>query len=165
MPTLEILSGSQAGKTFSFSESAKVGKDETCLVRINDAGVSRFHAQIVSEGGAIHIEDLGSSNGTYVNFKKRGKGERAALTDRDIVFFGRTVSKYWADAPPEGGVSIELLRETVPFKGLTCPGCSRNLEADLAAAALEAERVEVLRRLRLHELDPASLQKLLAKAR
>lgn len=169
MPTLEILSGEHAGKRFTFTESAKVGKDDTCQIKLTDPGVSRFHAELVKSGGAVQIKDLGSSNGTYVNFKKRGKGEEATLADNDIVFFGRTVSKFWLDAPPErpagAGVSPELLRETVPVKGLHCPSCRQDIEQPLRAKIREAEQVELIRRLGLHQLDPNALQQLLQRAR
>lgn len=167
MPTLEILSGAHAGQSYNFSEEAKVGKDESCLVKINDPGVSRFHARIYKDGGALHIEDLGSSNGTYVNFKKRNQGEKTPLTDRDIVFFGRTVTKFWLDAPPEKGaaVSLDFLRETFPIKGFACPHCDRNLEPDLRARVREQEQIEVIRRLGLHQVDASTLERLLAQAK
>jgi hypothetical protein len=166
VPTLEILSGETAGKTFSFSEEVKVGKDPSCLVRIDDPGVSRFHARIWKQGAGLQIEDLGSSNGTYVNFKKRAKGEVTPLGDKDIIFFGRTVTKLWVDAPEaQGGPSLELLRETVPVKGLRCGKCGHDLESELRTRIAEHEQVEVIRRLRLHELDDAALERLLAKAR
>lgn len=166
MPTLEILSGEMAGKTYSFSEEAKVGKDPSCLVRVNDPGVSRFHARIWKQGNGLQIEDLGSSNGTYVNFKKRAKGELTPLGDKDIIFFGRTVTKLWLDAPEvQSGAPIELLRETVPVRGLRCTKCGHDLEPELRARIAEHEQVEVIRRLRLHELDDAALERLLAKAR
>ena len=167
MPTLEILSGEMAGKTYSFSEEAKIGKDPSCLVKLNDPGVSRFHARIWMQGSSLHIEDLGSSNGTYVNFKKRAKGEHTALGDRDIIFFGRTVSKLWLDAPEHngGGVPVDLLRETVPVKGLRCSKCGHDVEAEMRGRIAEQEQLEVIRRLRLHELDDAALERLLAKAR
>jgi pSer/pThr/pTyr-binding forkhead associated (FHA) protein len=167
VPTLEILSGAHAGATYTFSEEAKVGKDETCLVKIGDPGVSRFHARIAKEAGSIQIEDMGSSNGTYVNFKKRGQGEKTPLSDKDIIFFGRTVTKFWVDAPPDkpAGVSLDFLRETFPIKGFACPHCDKNLEPDLRARVREQEQVEVIRRLRLHQLDAASLERLLQQAR
>lgn len=167
MPTLEILSGAHAGQSYNFSEEAKVGKDESCLVKIGDPGVSRFHARIYKEAGALHIEDLGSSNGTYVNFKKRNQGEKTPLTDRDIVFFGRTVTKFWLEAPPDKGasVSLDFLRETFPIKGFACPHCDRNLEPDLRARVREQEQIEVIRRLGLHQLDAATLDRLLSQAK
>ena len=167
MPTLEILSGAHAGQSYNFSEEAKIGKDESCLVKVSDPGVSRFHARIFKEGGALHIEDLGSSNGTYVNFKKRNQGEKTPLTDRDIVFFGRTVTKFWLEAPPEKGaaVSLDFLRETFPIKGFACPHCDRNLEPDLRARVREQEQIEVIRRLGLHQVDAATLDRLHSQAK
>ncbi|RMG12605.1 MAG: FHA domain-containing protein [Planctomycetota bacterium] len=166
MPSLEILSGKHAGQVFSFAGDAKIGKDDSCTIQLTDPGVSRFHAQVRVSGGTVQIEDLGSSNGTYVNFKKRAKGDPATLNDKDIVFFGRTVSKFWATAPEggRGGVPVELLRETVPIKGLTCPKCQQDIEVELAAAVREAERVEIVRRLGLHETDVPTLQRLLQLA-
>lgn len=170
MPTLEILSGEMAGQSYSFSEEAKIGKDPSCLIKLNDPGVSRFHARIWMQGSSLHIEDMGSSNGTYVNFKKRPKGEQTPLGDRDIIFFGRTVSKLWVGAPEHGNggggaLSLDLLRETVPVKGLRCSKCGHDVESEMRAKISEQEQLEVIRRLRLHELDDASLERLLAKAR
>ncbi len=167
MPSLEILSGHLSGRVYTFTDEAKVGKDESCVVRINDPGVSRFHARLYREGSDMQIEDLGSSNGTYVNFKKRAQNEKTPLCDKDVVFFGRTVTKYWSDAPPERaeGVSLDLLRSTVPFKGLACPRCDHDLEAELGQRVREQEQLEVIRRLKLHELDARALEALVARAR
>jgi len=164
MPTLEILSGELSGKTYAFQEEAKVGKDDTCLVKLTDPGVSRFHAKIAKRDGALQIEDLGSSNGTYVNFKKRPKGEATTLCDKDIVFFGRTVAKFWVDAPPDadtggggggGGPALTALQATLPEAAV---------EQILAHVTAQVQ-VEAIRRMRLHELDDAALESLLQKAR
>jgi pSer/pThr/pTyr-binding forkhead associated (FHA) protein len=159
VPTIEIISGKHAGNTYPFVDSTKVGKDETCQIRLTDAGVSRFHAEFFTKGGTAHVKDLGSSNGTYVNFKKRGKEEVSTLDDQDIVFFGRTVTKFWKDAPvPTGGVSRELLESTAPIAG-------QPQEVQLKARIREAQQVEVIRRLRLHEVDQATVDRLISKAR
>lgn len=165
MPTIEIISGKHAGDTYAFQTSAKVGKDETCQISLSDAGVSRYHAEFYVEGGAVHVKDLGSSNGTYVNFKKRGKDETSTLDDQDIIFFGRTVTKFWAEAPPStggggggGGVTLELLRSTIPVAG-------QAQEVTFKEHIRTAEQVEVIRRLRLHTLDEGALQRLLTQAR
>jgi hypothetical protein len=44
-----------------------VGRDIACALRLDDPGVSRRHLRIVKRGEDVTIEDLGSSNGTYVN--------------------------------------------------------------------------------------------------
>lgn len=53
-----------------------------------DPRVSRKHAQISSDGGTITVEDLGSTNGTIVNGKRLGPGEKAAVKQGDTVSFG-----------------------------------------------------------------------------
>ena len=44
-----------------------VGRDVTCALRFNDQGTSRRHLRIVRADPAVEIEDLGSTNGTYLN--------------------------------------------------------------------------------------------------
>jgi FHA domain len=44
-----------------------VGRGQTCDVRFDDPRVSRTHAVLRRRGGAVYIEDLGSSAGTFVN--------------------------------------------------------------------------------------------------
>jgi pSer/pThr/pTyr-binding forkhead associated (FHA) protein len=178
MPTLQIISGEQEGAEINWtSDEIFIGKEDGCEVKITDAGVSRKHARLGRKGSGWLVEDLGSSNGTYVNFKKRGKNEPTELADRDIIFIGRTVAKFWLNGLPKasngasngGGVVSatdlrDLLRGCVPIQGLTCPSCATNLEEDLKARVREAEQLELIRRLKLHELDPGSLDRLLGQA-
>ncbi len=186
MPLIQIISGEQEGAEISWtSDEIFIGKEDGCEVKITDAGVSRKHARLAKKGAQWFVEDLGSSNGTYVNFKKRGKGEPTDILDRDIIFIGRTVAKFWLDGKPAssapagapangtggggGGVVSagelrDLLRGVIPVQGLSCPSCSANLEEDLKAKIREAEQVELIRRLKLHELDPSALDLLLAQA-
>src|SRR3954464_11836904 len=140
MPTLQIISGEQEGSEISWTaDEIFIGKEDGCEVKITDAGVSRKHARLSRNGSAWVVEDLGSSNGTYVNFKKRGKSEPTDLVDRDIIFIGRTVAKFWLNGAPKtvsvtngssngssGGVCSpselrDLLRGVVPIQGLSCP--------------------------------------------
>ncbi|TLM81253.1 MAG: FHA domain-containing protein, partial [Actinobacteria bacterium] len=68
-------------------ERIVVGRLAECDVHIQDANISRQHAAFVAEGAGWAIEDLGSTNGTYVN------GERAGhlrLRDGDVVTIGVT---------------------------------------------------------------------------
>jgi FHA domain len=56
---------------------------------IEDPGVSRRHARVLPDNGALVVEDLGSSNGTYVN-GRRISGP-AEVADGDEVQLGDTV--------------------------------------------------------------------------
>jgi len=57
-------------------------------VSIPDGKVSRRHAQITNENGALAIEDLGSTNGTKVNGDRLAPGERRSLSGGEKISFG-----------------------------------------------------------------------------
>ena len=60
-----------------------------------DAKVSRRHARIVRNNGAYFIEDLGSTNGTYVNRGRRLlPGNAQLLNDGDEVIVGKTFLRF-----------------------------------------------------------------------
>jgi hypothetical protein len=61
----------------------------------SDAKVSRRHARIRRHNGAYSIEDLGSTNGTYVNRGRRLlPGNAQALNDGDEVIVGKTFLRF-----------------------------------------------------------------------
>lgn len=60
-----------------------------------EAKVSRRHARITRRGGQYYIEDLGSTNGTFVNRGRRLlPGDRQGLRDGDEVIVGKTFLKF-----------------------------------------------------------------------
>ena len=60
-----------------------------------DAKVSRRHARIRRNNGAYVIEDLGSTNGTYVNRGRRLiPGNAEMLNDGDEVIVGKTFLRF-----------------------------------------------------------------------
>lgn len=60
-----------------------------------DAKVSRRHARIVRRNGSYFIEDLGSTNGTYVNRGRRLlPGNSQPLNDGDEVIVGKTFLRF-----------------------------------------------------------------------
>lgn len=61
----------------------------------SDAKVSRRHARIVRNHGSYFVEDLGSTNGTYVNRGRRLlPGNPQALSDGDEVIVGKTFLRF-----------------------------------------------------------------------
>lgn len=68
MPQLRIKSGKDAGQIFEINhDSAKIGRDPSCQIQLNDSGISREHAEIYRVGEMFFIRDLGSRNGIMVN--------------------------------------------------------------------------------------------------
>ncbi|CAN5865697.1 hypothetical protein BH11MYX2_BH11MYX2_36190 [soil metagenome] len=66
-----------------------LGRDTGCMMRFNDASVSRRHLKFIRHPESILVEDLGSSNGTLVN-GERLRGSRT-LAEGDTVKVGSRV--------------------------------------------------------------------------
>ncbi len=79
------------------------GRRLDCHVHIHDQRVSRRHARIRREGDALQLEDLGSSNGTYVNGRRIHGAAR--LHHGDEVEIG--ASRYRVDLADEMVAAVE----------------------------------------------------------
>jgi pSer/pThr/pTyr-binding forkhead associated (FHA) protein len=64
---LFVVEGPDAGRSFPLGPQSVIGRDPTASVNLLDEEVSRRHALISVDEGRATIEDLGSSNGTYIN--------------------------------------------------------------------------------------------------
>jgi two-component system, cell cycle response regulator len=66
--TLTVLQGTDVGATFQLpKESNTLGRDPAAEITLEDDSVSRKHSRIIHRGDGVYdIEDLGSTNGTYV---------------------------------------------------------------------------------------------------
>ena len=68
---LTVNKGPHLGKTFDLSlEKVTIGRDAAVDVTFDIPEVSRSHAVITRRGDDYYLQDLGSTNGTYVNEKK-----------------------------------------------------------------------------------------------
>jgi len=79
-------------------EKLIIGRHRDCDVRVRDLAVSARHAALITVIEESVIEDLGSTNGTYVNGKAIS---RCMLNDGDIISIGRQMLVYRgpAEAP------------------------------------------------------------------
>lgn len=67
---VEVVLKASDGTEYTVSDGAVIGRVEAADIVIADPKVSRQHAKFKLDGGALVIEDLGSSNGTSVNGAK-----------------------------------------------------------------------------------------------
>jgi len=87
---LIMRTGPTPGATFTLEgDQLNIGRDSTNEVTINDAEVSRHHARLTFQGGKYVLEDLGSTNGTFVN-GQRLAGPRV-LKAGEVVSFGEQI--------------------------------------------------------------------------
>ena len=68
-----------------------LGRSRDCDIPLNDANVSRRHAEIRRENGAYWIVDLQSTNGVEVNGKRV---DRARLEHEDRIVLGKTTMSF-----------------------------------------------------------------------
>lgn len=78
-----FLSGPLIGKLLQLKEgSTTIGRATDADIEINDARISRHHVRLNVDGEKVTVEDLGSTNGTFVNGAKISKKE---LSDGDKI--------------------------------------------------------------------------------
>lgn len=58
------------GRTYPVGDELTVGRAAGCQVTIDDTFVSQVHARVFRRDGQLFVEDLGSTNGTYLNRSK-----------------------------------------------------------------------------------------------
>ncbi len=102
---VEILDGDQAGERHELSGICVVGRSADCTLQIAHPAISREHAMIrLEEGTGWVVEDLDSSQGTFVNdFRTR----KAVLLDGDKIRVGpislrvQTSKPHLDEVPPD----------------------------------------------------------------
>jgi pSer/pThr/pTyr-binding forkhead associated (FHA) protein len=67
LPKELVVSDESGRRTVPLKESLTVGRAATCDVVVSDTYVSNVHARIFQRDGGWWLEDLGSTNGTYMN--------------------------------------------------------------------------------------------------
>lgn len=85
-----IVEGSStSGKSFDLRDEVILGRGEKCHVVLDDTYVSTVHARLFPKSEAIYVEDLGSTNGTYLN--RRRVTSAMEVQRGDHVKVGKTV--------------------------------------------------------------------------
>ena len=64
---LEIVEGAEAGRQLPISGPIDIGREPSLGLPLEDTQASRRHARVSLQNNAVVVEDLGSTNGTYVN--------------------------------------------------------------------------------------------------
>jgi hypothetical protein len=105
-----MRSGPTPGVTFPLEgDQLIIGRDSSNGVPINDAEISRKHSRLSFQGGKYVLEDLGSTNGTFVN------GQRLAgpvvLKPGDVVSLGEQIVLMYDAINMDPGATIASARQ------------------------------------------------------
>jgi phosphoserine phosphatase RsbU/P len=122
---MQIMRGETPGTVFPLQTGRTVvGRHPTCHIILDNAAVSRHHAQILESHGLYFLEDLRSRNGTFLNGEPLGT--RAELKDGDQIRICDVVMSFQIDgtATPGAWASKEPLSgigQTVVGQGDSAP--------------------------------------------
>jgi pSer/pThr/pTyr-binding forkhead associated (FHA) protein len=64
---LEIVEGPGSGRQVALAGPLEIGRDSACTFKLDDDLVSRRHARVAPQNGFAVAQDLGSTNGTFLN--------------------------------------------------------------------------------------------------
>ena len=109
---LVMRSGPTPGAIFPLEgDQLMIGRDSSNAVAISDAEVSRRHSRLTFQGGKYVLEDLGSTNGTFVN------GQRLAgphvLKAGDVVALGEQIVLMYDAVNIDPGATVASPRNIV----------------------------------------------------
>ena len=93
-PRLEVVAamGVEPGSAFTVGEGAMMGRSDGADIRIDDPFASSAHARIFSRGDFMYVEDMGSTNGTYLNGRQIRDAERLKMAD--VIRIGDSEYRY-----------------------------------------------------------------------
>jgi hypothetical protein len=89
---VERAPGHAPGMEYDVGEGAVMGRGDQAEIRLEDPFASSRHARLVRQGGIVVLEDLGSTNGTYLNEElvtgpqPLHPGDRLRIGDSEFTF-------------------------------------------------------------------------------
>ncbi|MBA2505334.1 MAG: FHA domain-containing protein [Thermoleophilaceae bacterium] len=93
-PRLEVVAAmnQEPGDHLVLGDGAMLGRSDNADVRVEDPFASSAHARIFARGQFMFIEDMGSTNGTYLNGRQLRRPEQ--LKTADTIRIGDTEYRY-----------------------------------------------------------------------
>jgi FHA domain len=92
---VERAPGHTPGMEYDVGEGAVLGRGDQAEIRLEDPFASSRHARLIRQGGIVVIEDLGSTNGTYLNEELLSgpqplhQGDRVRIGDSEFTYADR----------------------------------------------------------------------------
>lgn len=116
---LVVQTGPQTGEVYNLTQDLViVGRDPVSDIAVNDPEVSRQHARLTRSGSGYMIQDMGSTNGTFLD-GKRLSGESVPVVAGQMIAVGSNITLLFMAVPanaampaavaaPESGTVLAL---------------------------------------------------------
>jgi len=112
MKSLLVLQGPKPGQRFPLvGDRTVIGRQPDAHIYLDSLAVSRQHAQILYQNGEFYVEDVGSSNGTWLNGSRVTK--RLPLTKQDQLQIGPYVMSLHSDGADSTAETPHVIRARV----------------------------------------------------
>ena len=150
---LTVISGPSAGRAHSLREGETlIGRGKEAHIRLDDGGTSRLHARIRTlDEGRYVLEDLGSTNGTFV--ANRRLDQAVDLASGDRINFGPNVVVSFAILDAQAEMMAHQLYESAVRDALTKAHNRRYLVERLSSEIAYAKRHGTRLALILFDID------------
>ena len=117
---LTMRSGPNPGTVYALdSDLISIGRDSANSIAVNDAEVSRHHSRLSFQGGKYVLEDLGSTNGTFVN-GQRLTGPRV-LKSGEVISLGEQIVFVYEAVESDPGATVISSRADVVSRPVSTP--------------------------------------------
>lgn len=117
---LTMRSGPNPGTVYALdSDQIGIGRDSTNDIPVNDAEVSRRHARLTFQGGKYVLEDMGSTNGTFVN-GQRLSGPRV-LKSGEVISLGEQIVFVYEAVDSDPGATMVSPRKIPEARPVSTP--------------------------------------------
>src|SRR3954463_13559749 len=93
-PRLEVVAamGFEPGTEFLVDGGVMLGRAAGADIRVDDPFASSSHARVFPRGRSVYIEDMGSTNGTYLNGRQLKRPQQLSVSDS--IRIGDTEYRY-----------------------------------------------------------------------
>jgi serine/threonine protein kinase len=112
-PRFLVVGGPDKDRVFPVHPgSNQLGRHQDATYKVSDPRVSRFHCDIVSEGGKVIIQDKGGSGGVIVN---GNKVKEHVLQHNDLIQVGETLMRFQTEPASDGATTIRDLTRPAEY--------------------------------------------------
>lgn len=104
-----MLSSATGAERYNIDSETLIGREVECAISLDSPHISRYHAKIAVTSKGTTIEDLKSSNGTYVNGKRIN--EKTAISIGDEIRFDSHIFRLTSSESGNSDTTIVMKRE------------------------------------------------------